>query len=242
MMRVSTWLACLAMALLVSVCLFASGERGTPLEATADIVAGDGVKPIASFDDRNPFSGGTVVAMHATTGRRGAGSTGRISAWIAAGLARLRLPQSRPFTDAKKPINLDVEVRDTGTRDYWTRVNYTTIVPPGISTLIIPLKQLYVGEKSGPGRMLNLKGVTRLVFGIGDNPPAPLFVDNVRLERDLTTARRSFDGLHAFDFGTGTSPVMEGFTQVTPATSVQSGPRLRAQRCPGLARLRRPSA
>ena len=28
--------------------------------------------------------------------------------------------------------------------------------------------------------MLNLGGITRLVFGIGDNPPAPLFVDNVR--------------------------------------------------------------
>ncbi len=83
MMRVSTWLACLAMALLVSVCLFASGERGTPLEATADIVAGDGVKPIASFEDRNPFSGGTVVAMHATTGRTSAcGSTVVRRAWI----------------------------------------------------------------------------------------------------------------------------------------------------------------
>ena len=32
-----------------------------------------------------------------------------------------------------------------------------------------------------------------------------------------------FDGLHAFDFGTGTSPVMEGFTAITPATQYSRG-------------------
>ena len=36
-----------------------------------------------------------------------------------------------------------------------------------------------------------------------------------------------FDGLHAFDFGTSTSPVMEGFTPITPATLYSQGPRLR---------------
>ena len=96
-------------------------------------------------------------------------------------------------------------------------------IPPGKSTLIIPLKQLYVGEKSRPGRMLNLSGITRLVFSIGDNPPAPLFVDNVRLERDDTPARMSFEGLYAFDFGTATSPVMDGFTPITPATLYSRG-------------------
>src|SRR5208282_4980091 len=32
-----------------------------------------------------------------------------------------------------------------------------------------------------------------------------------------------FDGLHAFDFGTGTSPVMDGFTPITPATQYSRG-------------------
>ena len=107
--------------------------------------------------------------------------------------------------------------------DYWTRVNYSTVVPPGKSTLIIPVKQLYVGEKSRPGRMLILSGITRLVFGIGDNPPAPLFVDNIRLERDETSAQVNFAGLYAFDFGTATSPVMEGFTPITPAIQYSRG-------------------
>ena len=35
------------------------------------------------------------------------------------------------YTDARKPMDLYVEIRDTATRDYWTRVNYTTVVPPG---------------------------------------------------------------------------------------------------------------
>ena len=32
-----------------------------------------------------------------------------------------------------------------------------------------------------------------------------------------------FEGLYAFDLGTGTSPVMEGFTQITPATMYSKG-------------------
>ena len=127
------------------------------------------------------------------------------------------------YTDARKPLDLYVEIRDAGTRDYWTRVNYSTVVPPGQSTLIIPVKQLYVGEKSRPGRMLDLGRITRLVFGIGDAPAAPLFLDNLRLERDDSPARVVFDGLHAFDFGTSTSPVMEGFTPITPATLYSKG-------------------
>ncbi len=88
-----------------------------------------------------------------------------------------------------KPLELYVEVRDRQTRDYWTRVNYTTVIPPGASTLIIPTA-LYVGEKARPGRALLLDGITRLVFSIGDKPEAPLFIDNIRLERDTETAQR----------------------------------------------------
>ena len=187
--------------------------------------AGPSVKPIASFEERQPVfrrrrgrdarhdgaksaADRQVLREHSISRRTGSGYD-----FLKADL----------FTDSRKPLNLDVEIRDTGTRDYWTRVNYTTVVPPGKSTLIIPVKQLYVGEKSRPGRMLNLSGITRLVFGIGDNPPAPLFLDNLRLERDDTPARVRFEGLHAFDFGTGTSPVMEGFTPITPATQYSRG-------------------
>ncbi|HEY5960570.1 MAG TPA: hypothetical protein VIV60_28650, partial [Polyangiaceae bacterium] len=110
-----------------------------------------------------------------------------------------------------------------GTRDYWTRVNYTTVAPPGTSVLVLPLKQLYVGEKSRPGRMLMLNGITKFVLAIGNKPGARLFVDNIRLERDESTEKALFDGLYAFDLGTGTSPVMDGFTQITPSTIYAKG-------------------
>jgi len=209
----------LALALVTPCCL---GEAR--LEAAQAVAAGPKVKSITSFEDGNPFSGGVVVEMHATAGRK--------ALRIDASYASMEKPQdwlgydflkADLFTDSRKPLNLDVEVRDTGTRDYWTRVNYATVVPPGKSTLIIPVKQLYVGEKARPGRMLNLSGITRLVFGIGEKPAAPLFLDNLRLERDDTPARVSFEGLHAYDFGTSTSPVMEGFTPITPATLYSRG-------------------
>ena len=197
---------------------------GTRLETTSAVAAGTTVKPIASFEEGNPFSGGVVVGAHATTGRNALRidkaymSMGQPQDWSGYDFLKADL-----FTDAREPMTLDVEIRDSATRDYWTRVNYSTVVPSGKSTLIIPIKQLYVGEKSRPGRMLILGGITRLVFGIGDSPPAPLFVDNIRLERDETSARVSFEGLHAFDFGTGTSPVMDGFTPITPATQYSRG-------------------
>jgi len=194
------------------------------LTATSPTAKGNQVKLIASFEEGNPFSGGTVVAAHATSGRkslridRSYVSLDEPQVWLGYDFLKVDL-----FTSARKPLDLDVEIRDTETRDYWTRVNYSTIVPPGKSTLVIPVKQLYVGEKARPGRMLNLRGITRLVFNIGDHPAASLFLDNVRLERDDTPERMRFEGLHAYDFGTSTSPVMEGFTPVTPATEYSRG-------------------
>ncbi len=197
---------------------------GAALQAKRATPGGPRVKLIASFESANPFSGGEVVAMHASEGRKSLrmdkdfASMEQAQDWVGYDFLKADL-----FTEARKPLNLYVEIRDTATDGYWTRVNYSTVVPPGKSTLIIPVKQLYVGEKARPGRMLILNGITRLVFGIGEQPSAPLFVDNVRLERDDTPDQVSFDGLFAFDFGTGSSPVMEGFTPITPATEYSRG-------------------
>ncbi len=197
---------------------------GTPLEAKKAVVTGPPLKLITSFEDKNPFPGSITVEEHATDGKKAM----RIDKsyvcmdgpqdWLGYDFLKADL-----YTDSPDPLELYVEVRDQQTTDYWTRVNYTTVAPPGASTLIIPVKQLYVGEKSRPGRMLVLNAITRLVFAIGDKPPAPLFVDNVRLERDDSPQKAVFDGLWAFDFGTGTSPVMDGFTAITPATLYSQG-------------------
>ena len=95
----------------------------------------------------------------------------------------------------------------SGRSDYWTRVNYGTLFPPGKSTLVLPLAQLYVGEKARPGRNLMLGGITRLVLSIGDKPHGPVYLDNIRLERDTETAGVLFDGLYAFDLGPSTGPL-----------------------------------
>ena len=184
---------------------------GWLLDATKTGVAGEPIKLITSFEGKNPFGGGTVVDQHATDGTKALRiDKNYVSMEAAQDWSGYDYVKADVHTDAKSPLRLYFEVRDTATRDYWTRVNYTTVVPPGSSTLVIPTA-LYVGEKSRPGRPLIQNGVTRMVFSVGEKPEAPLFVDNVRLERDTETAGVLFDGLWAFDVGPGSSPVMEGF-------------------------------
>ncbi len=197
---------------------------GTPLEVKKTVADGPLVKQIASFEDKNPFEGGVLVAEHATDGQKALRMDKSYvildgaQDWTGYDYLKADL-----YTDSQDPLELYVEVRDTATRDYWTRVNYATVVPPGQSTLVLPVKQLYVGEKSRPGRMLLLNGITRFVLSVGDKPVAPLYVDNIRLERDESAERVRFEGLFAFDFGTGASPVMEGFVPITPATLYSKG-------------------
>ena len=54
--------------------------------------------------------------------------------------------------------------------------------------------------------------------------PAPLFLDNVRLERDQDAAKVFFEGLRAFDFqANNTCPLMEGFTAIVPSSVYNEG-------------------
>ncbi len=197
---------------------------GAPLEGKAATGTGPALRRITSFEDKNPFDAGSVVEAHATDGRKALRIERSYAAMDGAqDWSGYDYLEADLYTDSREPIDLSIEIRDTATRDYWTRVNYNTVVPPAQSTLVLPLKQLYVGEKSRPGRMLMLNSVTRLVLAMPERPSAPLFVDNVRLEREDSARQVQFAGLYAFDFGTGTSPVMEGFTPITPATSYSKG-------------------
>jgi hypothetical protein len=177
---------------------------------------GPPVRKITSFEEGNPFENGTLVSEHATDGTkalridRGHVVYPRAQNWVGYDYLKADV-----YTDAKRPLNLYVDIRDRDSRDYWTRVNYTTIVPPGKSTLIIPTA-LYVGEKARPGRPLRLDAVTLMVISIGDKPEAPLYIDNIRLERDTETAKALFEGLHAFDVGPAGSVLMDGFTRLDP--------------------------
>lgn len=199
---------------------------GAPLRPALAAASGTGaaIRLIADFERRNPFAGGTVVAEGALEGskalriERGYVSMDERQDWTGYDFLEADLESAAP-----DPLPLTIEIRDAGSHDYWTRVNYETVVPPGRSTLIVPVKQLYVGEKSRPGRMLDRGRVTRLVLSIGERPAGSLVVDRVRLVRDDSVARVRFPGLYAFDFGPSTGPVMDGFTAVTPATRYSKG-------------------
>jgi len=198
---------------------------GEDLTAATQVAEGPPVKPLASFEDGTvaPFTPGASAAVeeHATDGRYAMRLDRDYISWDGpqdwTGYDFLK---ADVFCAGDAPADLYVEVRDKGTTDYWTRVNYNTVVPPGPSTLIVPT-DLYVGEKSRPGRPLDKAGVVRFVFGIGE-AKAPVFFDDIRLERDLSDSVK-VPGLQAFSFGPGTSPPMRGFTQVTPATIYSSG-------------------
>ena len=177
---------------------------------------------ITSFEeDPSPFFGDaqSLVEKHATDGSRALRlDRGYTVCDAAQDWSGFDYVKADVYTDADAPVKLYIEVRDDKTQGYWTRVNYHTVIPPGQSTVILPTN-LYVGEKSRPGRPLDRAKVTRLVFSIGESPAAPVYFDNVRLERDDSASRVAFDGLLAFDFGKETSPLMEGFTRFTAATT-----------------------
>jgi len=203
-----------------SICLVAVVAA---LVSSGAVVAGEQAKVIATFEDRNPFGQGTVVTEHASEGAKALRiDKGWISMEGRQNWSGYDYIKADVYTDAKKPLKVYFEVRDTKTTGYWTRVNYNTIVPPGKSTLTIPTN-LYVGEKSRPGRPLDVKNITRLVYSIGGKPAAPLFIDNIRLERDDAVRKAVFDGLWAFDLGTPDSPVLEGFRQITKSSGYNRG-------------------
>jgi hypothetical protein len=197
---------------------------GTPLESTHTHINKPLVKTIASFEQNNPFNGGTVILKPVFEGKKVLRidksyiSLERQQDWSGYDYLKMDL-----YSEAKESFNIDIEISDSKTQDYWTRVNYTTSVLPGKSTLVIPLKQLYMGEKSRPGRALDLNSVTRFILNIGNNPKASLFLKKMELVRDDSAQKVQFEGLFAFDFGTGSSPLMEGFTAIGPATLYSKG-------------------
>ncbi len=204
---------------------YACGEILTAATAAAQTPS---VRPLASFEDGKaaPFAGSdpdsvSVEAAHATEGRYALRLNKGYAIWQGAqdwtGYDFLKADAYNP---GDAPVSLYIEIRDQATQDYWTRVNYQTVLPPGASTLILPT-DLYVGEKSRPGRPLDKAHITTFVLSISDQK-APIYFDNLRLERDLSD-RIKVPGLRAFAFGPGTAPPLRGFTAVTPATVYSPG-------------------
>lgn len=175
---------------------------------------------IADFEDGGPgpVAGGKIVRENVPQGEYALAANALVSIgtpqdW--SGYDQFRFDVFNP-ADAPAPIYL--EIRDALTKGYWTRVNLYTVVPPGKSAVTLPT-DMYVGEKSRPGRPLLRDRITHLFI----NPQGKqLFFDNLRLER-LDTDSVTFDGLRAFDFGPQDSPVMAGFSPVTAVMEYEPG-------------------
>lgn len=181
-------------------------------------------KILESFEKGNKgiFDTGEVVKENATDGQ--------YSLMLKSGYTSINYSKENPgdwsdydflkidiMSKNDEPINAYIEIRDIGTTDYWTRLNLYIVIPPNFSEFILPLKNLYVGEKSRPGRPLDLKGITRFVINIY-TPPGPVYIDNVRLEKDLSIEKVKVPGLFAFDFTPKFSSYMPGFITVNPLT------------------------
>jgi hypothetical protein len=186
------------------------------------------VRPLAGFEAGSiaPFtaSGPEVAAVeqaHATDGKSAMRLVGGYAVWDGpqdwSGYDFLK---ADTFNPGGAPVPIYIEIHDRATDGYWMRVNYQTVLPPGASTLILPT-DLYVGEKSRPGRALDKAHITRFVLSI-EGKKTPAYIDNLRLERDISD-RIKVPGLRAFSFGPGTSPPLRGFTAVTPATVYSPG-------------------
>jgi hypothetical protein len=175
---------------------------------------------LGDFEAQSPFSGYDVVTgTNALGGARSAKLLrGR---YMDAGRAQ-GLPSDWRGYDWLKldalnrsaaPQPVYIEINDEKTTGYWSRVNWTTSVAPGRSTVFVPLN-VYVGEKSviRERRRLDLATITKLVI---TSLHADLIVDNIRLEVEPTLAH-DFPELIKLDVGPSTSPVFPSFTALHP--------------------------
>ena len=216
---------------------------GSALTAKKTAAAGQPVKRIASFEDGNPFGGGTVTDKHATHGSKALRiDRGYVSMDAAQNWSGYDYLKADVYTDATKPAANCMSRCGIGKRAITGPASITRRSfrrAPARSSFPPPSMSARSRGRAAPCCWTASRGWS--------SPSAtsrrrPSFLDNIRLERDTETAKVKFDGLWAFDVGPAGSPVMEGFTPLDVSKTLHQGPRLRLEERPLLARLRRPAA
>ncbi len=197
---------------------------GAPLEAEKRETGLPERKILASFEDgREPFNAGEIVEQYATEGKHSLSLTKGYTSWDGEqDWTGYDYFITDVYNSNPAPVNLYVEIRDAETTGYWTRVNLWTVVPPGPSSIVLPT-DIYVGEKSRPGRKLVASRVTKLVFSLSQQEAEnPVYFDNVRLEKDRLADAVNVPGLLAFDFHPEGGVPFRGFKSITPGTIYSS--------------------
>lgn len=111
-----------------------------------------------------------------------------------------------------------VEIKDTASNDYWSRVNHISLLPPGRTTVSIPV-QTAAGEKSmiANRRILDASQISEITLS-AISSSAALSVDNIRLQTHESWAHAD-NKILRFDFGPTGSPQFADFIQVDKNTS-----------------------
>ncbi|MBC7465987.1 MAG: hypothetical protein H7256_08340, partial [Bdellovibrio sp.] len=112
-----------------------------------------------------------------------------------------------------RPLDLNLEIKDSDSKDYWSRVNYYFTASSGHSLVRIPL-QLHVGDVSRPGRLINLKKIVSVILAKVNVSTSiqDLKIQKIYFDKDISIVP---DGVYAFDFGAADTPVFPGFIGVT---------------------------
>lgn len=119
---------------------------------------------------------------------------------------------------ARNPVDFYIEIRDKASVDYWSRVNWYAVVPPGTSTFTMPI-DVEVGEKSQitVRRNLDLRGVTRLALSNGATDGTNLTLGLVQLLPEPPW-ENDFSKLLKIDVQPRSAPVFKSFTGLYPDT------------------------
>jgi len=159
----------------------------------------------------NPIAGQRSALLRMGQYMRADASSGLPSDWRAYDQLRLEVRNA-----SSTPQKLYIEIRDASSRDYWSRVNWYSIVPPGSSTVHVPL-QVFVGEKIAvrAGRRLDLEHITHLFLSASE-AKIDLVIDDVRLEPEKPF-ENDFPRLIKLDVGPASAPVMSGFHALHPS-------------------------
>lgn len=114
-----------------------------------------------------------------------------------------------------KTLTINLILKDSLSKDYWSRVNHTLTIPPGEHHFRIPLN-LHVGDVSRIGRLIDLKKIVNItVERVPLESKGEILIAKVEAVKEKTWIK---EGVLAFDFGGPDTPVFQGFQAVNEKT------------------------
>lgn len=119
------------------------------------------------------------------------------------------------YNPSPRPIPFWFEVKDSGSNDYWTRVNLPQILGPGLQTIKLPT-HLRVGEMGRPGRPLDAAHVTSLIVARDKDEGDLIEIRRIELKK---SAKTDAPGVLAFHVGPEEAGVPDGFESLNENSS-----------------------